>query len=246
MININAILNFLLNSRCYLCNASAHQHDLCTDCYHDLPFFPIDNANFCPKCGEKSQNHELCDYCLTYQTDFDYTIPTFLYEFPLKSMIPEFKYAKNLVTGSILGHLMSDFINQYYKNHQDKCFPDLMIPLPLHDKKLKSRGFNQSLELARILKNRLKIPLYSDICVREVQTQVQASLNFEGRLKNVENAFKIVESKKNCVQNQRVVLVDDVMTTGTTLREVAKILKQAGAKEVVLWVIARALIQDDF
>lgn len=118
--------------------------------------------------------------------------------------------------------------------------PDLIVPVPLHPKRLKERGFNQSGLLAGELAHRLKAPVSFDALKRKSQTQPQTRLNREERLKNVKGAFEVTDAGK--VRGRRVLLVDDVFTTGTTLSECARTLKRkGGATEVVALTVTRAL-----
>jgi len=117
--------------------------------------------------------------------------------------------------------------------------PDLMVPVPLHPKRLRQRGFNQSGLLAGQFARKIKVPVWFDIMIRKNQTQPQTRLKREERLKNVKGAFEI--SGADRVRGRRVLLIDDVFTTGTTLSECARTLKRGGASEVHAITVTRAL-----
>jgi ComF family protein len=117
--------------------------------------------------------------------------------------------------------------------------PDLIVPVPLHPKRLRQRGFNQSGLLAGEFSRRIKVPVSFDIVVRKKQTQPQTRLKRGERLKNVKGAFEISGAER--IRGRRILLIDDVFTTGTTLSECAKTLKKGGATEVYAITITRAL-----
>jgi ComF family protein len=114
---------------------------------------------------------------------------------------------------------------------------DIVVPLPLHPVRLRERGFNQALELARPVAARLGLPLDFQTCERIRHTPAQASLSWKNREKNIRHAFQCTRE----LSGQRILLVDDVMTTGASLNELARTLKQHGASEVTLLVVARTL-----
>ena len=114
---------------------------------------------------------------------------------------------------------------------------DLIIPLPLHGERLRERGFNQALELARPIARHLRCPIATTVCQRIRHTAAQADLPWKERAKNMRGAFHCSDD----LSGQRILLVDDVMTTGATLDECARTLKLHGATSVTLAVVARTL-----
>ena len=114
--------------------------------------------------------------------------------------------------------------------------PQVIIPIPMHNKRLKQRGYNQALELSRIFASHYQLPLDYSSLVRHRYTQLQAEMNASKRQQNVKNAFLL----KQAISYSHIVLVDDVMTTGSTVNEAAKVLKKSGVKRVDIWTIARA------
>ncbi len=150
-------------------------------------------------------------------------------------MIQRYKYGGTLSLSHTFGQLMGEKIHTI--NNHDAI--DLIIPMPMHPTRLKERGFNQALEIAKTLDNHFNSTSKLDYkCViRQTLTPPQASLPLKDRVKNIKGAFKI---NKN-LTGKRIAIVDDVMTTGASLNELAKTLKQAGATHVECWVIARTL-----
>ncbi len=144
-----------------------------------------------------------------------------------------YKYGSALQTAHLFAHMM---MTQYAQRFSSNT-TDLIIPMPLHPQRLKERGFNQSLEIARLLSKQLGIPLDYHSAIRSKYTPPQASLALKERAKNIKGAFAV----NGDLVGKRIAIVDDVMTTGASLNELAKTLKQAGASHVECWVVARTL-----
>lgn len=148
-------------------------------------------------------------------------------------MMQRYKYGSMLNLGNIFGAMLSKKINL--------ADVDLIIPMPMHPKRLKERGFNQSLEIAKVItKNHAKKLDYTST-QRQKYTQPQASLPLKVRVKNIKGVFKVNADSIEHFKNKRIAIIDDVMTTGASLNELAKTLKQAGAAHVECWVVARTL-----
>lgn len=148
-------------------------------------------------------------------------------------MMQRYKYGGMLNLSHFFGHLLSKRINAEAI--------DLIIPMPMHPMRLKERGFNQALEIAKILTKNNTGKLNYKIAQRQKLTPPQASLPLKERVKNINGAFKVMTDSASHFQNKRIAIVDDVMTTGASLNELAKTLKKAGAAHVECWVIARTL-----
>ncbi|HEY8118527.1 MAG TPA: phosphoribosyltransferase family protein [Methylophilaceae bacterium] len=157
----------------------------------------------------------------------------FRYEYPVDAMLQRYKYAHLLTMAETLGQLMADS----FTASSDATMPDIIIPMPLHRQRLQERGFNQAVEIAKVLSNRLGLTLDTKSCTRIKLAPPQVSLPLKQRVKNMRGAFNC-ESR---MDSKRVALVDDVMTTGASLNELAKIVKSAGAVHVECWVVARTL-----
>lgn len=147
-------------------------------------------------------------------------------------MLQRYKYQHRL-------HLAEPFADMMLETLHEQPSPDLIIPMPLHAIRLRERGFNQSLEIARYLAKRLELPLETAAVVRAKLSPPQASLPLKARVKNVRHAFACTRR----FDGLRIALVDDVMTTGASLNALAKAIKDAGAEQVECWVLARTLPQ---
>lgn len=145
-------------------------------------------------------------------------------------MIPRLKYHTQLAIVPALGACLSHAV-------RDGPRPDRLVPMPLHARRIRERGFNHATEIARDVAKRLELPLDTASCQRVCDTPPQRGLKHDARRRNVRGAFAC----SGDVQGLHIALVDDVMTTGTSLDELAKTLKRAGAREVSCWVVARTL-----
>jgi len=157
-------------------------------------------------------------------------LAAFSYAFPIDQLIQALKYQHRLSIAPLLGEALADAAGA-------RARPDVLIPMPLHPTRLRQRGFNHATEIAREVAMRLNMPLSLTMCVRVRDTPPQVALAYDQRRRNVRDAFACHED----VTGKRVALIDDVMTTGTSLDELAKTLIKAGAREVEAWVVARTL-----
>jgi len=155
------------------------------------------------------------------------------YEFPVDGLVQSLKFKRQLAEGRVLSHMMCEYIS-----YQDTRLPDALIPVPLHRVRMIKRGFNQAYELASHISRTLSIPLHTGGLRRGRNTHAQSGLNRQQRRRNVRGAFYWRGRK---VPPAHIALVDDVMTTGTTVSECARVLKKAGARRVDIWVAARAV-----
>lgn len=218
----------LFPQSCMLCVApNGGALALCRACLEAMPWH---QQSACPQCALPSFQGHLCGDCLKSAPAFDITRALFSYDYPLDSMLQRYKYQQNLHIAKTFSALMQ------FNFSGDQAF-DRIIPMPLHPKRLTERGFNQSLEIARLIARQMKIKLDTDSCSRIKFTAPQASLPLKTRIKNMRGAFRCDEP----LTDQRVILLDDVMTTGASLHELAAIVKSAGATHVECWVVARTL-----
>ncbi|MBN2466708.1 MAG: ComF family protein [Deltaproteobacteria bacterium] len=157
------------------------------------------------------------------------------YEGALETLIHGFKYRQQFAAKTVFGFLLDNCRS----DDLDFCRYDLLVPVPLHKKRLRERGFNQAVVLADLLRKKYKVPLARAVLQRTVYTPPQVQLRGDARKKNVRRAFKA--SDPAAVRNKTILLVDDVYTTGATMNECARTLKQAGASRIDGFVMARAV-----
>ena len=239
LLNLQTFKRIVFKQNCVLCtqnieNTPPSIHAICRPCLNELPWHP---KTSCPQCGLSSKGM-VCGSCLNSAPDFDATHAVFLYAYPIDAMMVRYKYGNMLSLSDTFGKFLAerttlDFLND---NHID-----LIIPMPMHPQRLKERGFNQALEIAKVLTRNCKDKLVYKSVERQTLTPPQASLPLKERVKNIKGAFKVNVEVKDKFSGKRIAIVDDVMTTGASLNELAKTLKKAGAAHVECWVVARTL-----
>ncbi len=218
----------VLPQQCLLCSAEAAARPLCAGCQAQLPRL---TAQRCPQCATPTAQGDLCGRCLTDPPAFNAVTAAWIYAWPLTPVIQQFKYAGNLALTRLLAEAICGAVSTPV---------DLVIPMPLAPARLRARGFNQALELARQVCRATQTPLAAGACRRVLDAAPQAILPWRQRAKNIRGAF-VCDAD---LQGLRVAVVDDVITTGATLNELARTLRKAGAIEVHGWVAARTLKQD--
>lgn len=225
---IHRLFNLLLPNTCALCaKVTTSSLSLCSDCRNELPIL----ANNCSKCAQfLPDGQKLCGSCLNKPPPFDQVIASFSYQKPLIQLIIRLKFKRELYLGKTLGSL---FLEELEKKFLTK--PDLILPIPLHNKRLQERGFNQAVEIARPIAKSLRLPLDLTGATRIKETTAQSQLSSFDRKKNMQSAFCI---KRN-YQGKTIAVFDDVMTTGHTMRSFCEALKEKGAKRIEVWCIAR-------
>lgn len=229
------ILDTLFPIHCIGCDAPLEY--LCPAC---LAAFPRRMRQRCPTCLKTATPHgEVCFACFGINF-LDGLYAASLYRSPLVAKsIHTYKYRFVPGFADPLGHWLSDRVSE-----SDLPLPDICVPVPLHSRRLRFRGFNQSILLAKALTDTLTpgltIPLLEHVLIRTRFTKPQMKTKTrEERLGNLKNAFAITEENIPCIQNKTIWLIDDVATTGSTLEECAKVLKASGAKKVFGIVLAR-------
>lgn len=220
----------LLPPQCLLCGRrSDTARDLCAACAADI----VRNRMCCPRCALPLQaSAPLCGECLQAEPPFTTAFAPFVYGHPLDLLMTRLKFGRSLAAGRVLSEVWIEALREALP-----MLPQLLIPVPLHAERLRERGYNQALELARPLAREMGIELRVDALVRTRATAAQSNLDAKARRHNLQGAFDIVD---NVALPAHVALLDDVMTTGATLRECARTLRRAGVARVDVWALARA------
>lgn len=238
MINslLKACLKKIRSGTCLLCEEPTYRRlDLCKTCEVELPYL----THACVQCAlplPPQNEDKYCGVCLQAPLEAYQVFSTFIYSLPIDRLIMELKFKHRLTAAAVLGQLMVTRIEQIY---QVRTYPEVIIPIPLHSGRLRERGFNQALELARPISRALSIPLDYRRCFRVKQTAAQTGLSAKERAKNVKHAFTVQKP----FSFDHVCLIDDVCTTGHTAMALAKVLFQSGVKTVDVWCCARASLK---
>lgn len=205
----NKIWEFLILENCLLCRFPGQPGmPLCMACQNELPKNP---------------------YLIRFP--FDDFIAPYHYQQPISEFITALKFNQQLKYAKIMGNLLADAVLP-----STTILPELIIPVPLHKKRIKERGFNQAIEISRVIAKRLKIPLDYKSCIRIKNTEAQSSLDSKNRHENIKNAFSL--NKK--IPAKHIALVDDVITTGSTVIELIKSIKNTADIRIDVWCFAQA------
>jgi ComF family protein len=227
------IQGVLLPPHCVLCGGAGQPPglDLCAPCAADLP----PNRHACRQCAAPLPPEvppgASCGACLKRPPSFDGAVVPFRYAWPLDHLVRELKYHGRLAHGRVLGTLLAAHLRTHAV-----ALPSLILPVPLHPARHRDRGFNQSGEIARYVASQLGVALDERSCVRVRATEDQALLSARDRRRNVRRAFALT-GRLRCAH---VAILDDVLTTGSTADELARVLKRGGVRQVSVWAIARA------
>lgn len=224
---LNYLFTHLLPTSCVLCHSpQKSDRSLCDFC---LSHFvrPLQTCQICAQALPPLE--KFCGRCLRQRPHYDQAISAFLYQPPLSHLISKLKFQEALYLGKIFGSLLAE-------RCRNLPTPDYLIPVPLHPRRLRQRGFNQAQEIAKALSRALSIPLALKAVRRVSHRPAQTALRRQERLRNLRGAFEVHPK----FQAQHVALIDDVMTTGSTVNEIARVLKRQGILKVEVWTLARA------
>jgi len=234
------LLDFLYPPRCQLCGSTDTSHQsvyLCAPCAGDIP----DNPHACSLCAiplsttdlKTDHQSKICGSCTKTPPVYDASWSPFIYAQPLEWMIQELKFNAKLNFASLLSNLMTKHLPSDLLKAKK---PDVIIPMPLHSRRLKQRGFNQSHILIKPIAKHLDLPIDINSSQRIRNTEHQTGKSARQRAQNIKNAFTF----NNQQAYQHAVIFDDVVTTGSSVTELTKTLKRAGVNRVDVWCLARA------
>ena len=217
---------------CLLClERCSPAQGVCDSCLVNLPTL----KNCCEKCREplhQADEAPLCKRCQTTPRKFENCISPLVYKFPVSTMVQKLKYSRRLIyERPLTAHL----INELEDHYSDTPWPEALIPVPLHWWKLRKRGFNQADVIASRLSKLTGVPMLHRHVKRVSYGTPQQGLSAEQRQKNMKGAFAV----KKPIPFTHVAVIDDVMTTGATIEELSRVLKQYGVQAVDVWCLAR-------
>ncbi len=224
------LLPQLFPQPCLLCGSPGDfSTRFCDACYQELPY----NNHACGGCAlplpPGTPSGVLCGQCQRRTPSFDSALTALRYEAPTRRLISALKFNQQLHLAAPLARLLIARLGRL------DTPPDRILPVPLHSARLRERGFNQAVELGRIVSRHYAIPLDLNSVVRIRNTRAQSDLKEADRQRNLRKAFRVQHS----VRGLKLVILDDVITTAATVRELGRTLKQAGAARVDVWAIAR-------
>lgn len=230
-INFASLVSALFPATCVLCGApGTDNRDLCAGCAAELPW----NRSSCIRCAKPFAGpvppETLCGRCQKDVPPFERCVTAFRYEWAVPSLVVGAKFRGRLNLARLLGQCLAAAIRE-----RDLALPDALVPVPLHPARLRERGYNQALEIARVMGRELALPIDTHGCTRIAATPPQAGLDERARQRNIRGAFAVTYAPPW----KRVAIVDDVVTTGSTVAELSRVLLKAGVEQVEVWAVAR-------
>ncbi|SDY30567.1 comF family protein [Allochromatium warmingii] len=230
---LDSLLDRIFPPTCLLCGAAgAAGRDLCDGCALELPY----NLRACWRCGRPFlvplPDGAICGDCERSPPPFAACFSVFRYTDAIPFLITGAKFRGQLNAARLLGQCLAEHISATTDR-----LPDALVPVPLHRQRQRTRGYNQALEIARVAGRALALPLESRWVTRPLATAPQSSLTARARRRNIQGAF----AAQTELTGQSIAIVDDVMTTNSTVSELTRVLLDAGAGQVVIWAVARTL-----
>jgi ComF family protein len=226
---LHRALDRLYPPTCVLCGAEGHRGlDLCPGCLADLPH----NLDCCRRCALPlpAGGDGLCGECSRRPPPFSLCRTAFVYEDPVPMLVGGAKFRSRLNLARLLGQCLALAVERSGDEP-----PGLIVPVPLHPARLRERGYNQALEVARPVSWALNVPIDAQCCARAQATSPQAGLEKAARRRNVRGVFTVLRPPAA----HHVAILDDVITTGSTAAELTRVLLRAGVERVDLWAVAR-------
>lgn len=231
---VRGLVDLLYPPACQICR-SPGVYPLCRRC---VDSFALIKQPFCQQCGKPLRGPSdlvfTCIPCRHRRWYFSCARAAGVYDGPLREAIHALKFGGRTVLAEPLGGMLADVVAG-----DPRLRPDVIVPVPLHTARLRERGFNQSVLLAQEAGRRLSIPVEADRLQRTRSTAPQTGLAAKERRRNVQAAFRVAGP----LHARQALLIDDVMSTGSTTRECAKALRQAGASEVVVGIVGIAVFR---
>jgi ComF family protein len=218
-------LRSVLPGSCVLCAAVANEQGLCDGCLASLP---AATGSRCPVCATPTPNASLCGRCISRPPRYDHVVSALDYATPADYLVAQLKYSRNMAAARALASTLASRLDS------EPC-PDIVMPMPIADSRLRERGFNQATEIARHACSPFGLRISHGIAQRISAGVSQTALPWSDRARNVRGVFRCQAD----LSGKTVAVVDDVITTGATLNELATVLKRAGAARVVGWIVAR-------
>jgi ComF family protein len=228
------VLAVLFPPTCVLCGASGQDClsglDLCSGCAADLP----PNRRACARCARPFETvmpaGAICGACQRSAPPFDLSLAAFRYEGAVPSLVVGAKFRARLNLVRLLGQALAERIRADAPPR-----PEVIVPVPLHASRQLGRGYNQALEIARVVGRELSLPVDPRVLTRIHPTPPQTGLAAAARRRNIRGAFRV----EGDFRWRHVAVLDDVVTTGSTVYEISRVLRAAGAQRIQIWAVAR-------
>ncbi len=235
---LDSLADFLFPPLCHICHAfipDAGKLHICPECLGEIQFISEPACEICGTPFFGAGDSHICGRCLTDRPFFDLARAAAVYGGGVRQMIHAFKYDRKTHLRRPLALLTISATAGFISEEK----PEIILPVPLHVERLRQRGFNQAVLLGELISREFRIPMERRTLLRLRRTMPQVALSVAERMENVKNAFGL--SKKAKIEGRKVLLVDDVFTTGSTVDECSRILKKSGVARVCVLTVARAI-----
>lgn len=232
--SIESAITFLYPAQCKVCKEQlglASAPYICNSCWADIEYI---EPPWCEICGIPNSEN-LCEFCATKPPRYGKLRTIAVYESSIQQAIHLFKFEKRISLCKPLSQLIVNYMSNDININDYHC----IIPIPIHKKRLRERGFNQSSLLAKGIEKTVGLIVLEDVLIKQKNTSSQSSLDREARQNNIKGAFKLQNADK--IRDKHVLVFDDVFTTGATIREVVNVLWQADPIEIDVLTLARTL-----
>jgi ComF family protein len=233
MASVSLFKRIFFPHTCILCAEHTTQaRDICMACEQELPWL----THACVQCGiilPTTTSIVICGHCQQHPQSFNRTFALFNYADPIDRIITAAKFNQQLIYTKLLGQLLAERVRHHWYQHQP--LPELIIPVPLHATRLRERGYNQAVEIAKTTSKLLRLPMSIQHCIRSKPTIAQTSLHLHERAANMKHAFAL----KQPITAKHIAIIDDVVTTGQTVSELSQLCRQAGVMQIDIWCCAR-------
>lgn len=228
-----SLIEQFLPAQCLICQLASQHQVICQHCLHTL----LAPRPCCRYCGlSLPTSADFCGDCIKQQHTFTYLHALSGYQPPYPKLIKQLKYGKKLIIAELLGQLLSLSIKQQLSKQHIQSI-DYLLAVPLHKKKLRHRGFNQTLLLTEVIAKQLSIPIIKKTIQRQKETHPQEGLSLNKRKKNLRNAFKLNNPAQ--LQGKHIAVIDDVVTTGATINSLCQCLLEANVTSITVFCISR-------
>lgn len=235
---INYFIGIIYPYRCPSCRRIVNNNSFCESCWKKLFFI---EKPYCVICGEqlnvKTDSDLICGKCIKFKYNFDRNFSVFIYNRTIAKAIYKFKFGRKT--------FLAEFFAKFLAKKTNNVKIDYLIAVPIHKKRLKTRGYNQSLLLVKEVSKITNIPYISNLLLKDKNTVPQSKLKSSKRKTNLKSVFNINKKYIENIKGKNIGIIDDVFTTGSTINECAKILKKSGANKVFGFTIVKSTLNKD-
>lgn len=233
------LIELFLPAQCLVCALASNNKLICVHCEKKI----LSKRSYCLHCAlPLSNNSDYCGDCLTKDHQFDQLHALGDYKKPLSTLIKQLKYQQQLVAGELLASLLVKSILLRYTQTELSQF-DFLLAVPLHRKKLRSRGFNQAQIICDSLYKHLQIPILNNHIHRTKQTTAQEGLSISKRRANLRDAFIYNEDAPETLAGKNIIIIDDVVTTGATINSLCEVLQKRAVNSITVFCISRTSLE---